>query len=405
MWLNGLWQRLASFALLLWLCPALAQAAPWLELNFDSRRPAQQRWAADVKRYLAVLQQRNGSTLRISSRSVRAGGPRVLLWGSDGKSRGQGLGGARQAAEQVFVRLGQLDPGRFPCATAAPLLDVATEPAGAGVFVNGKLRGQTPLKLELSEGECRVQLQLDAYEPRERQLSLKAGEEVSWQEMLVAEPAFLRFESPNLPMQVSLDGQESVVTPFLVEVAAGNHTYRASAPGHHELEGSLQLEGGRMTSVQFTPLAVTLRVALHDLQAAGYEGNSYSFGRWDYYVVELDREELVQRLMEKLRPRTDFEISEKDPDLVMRVEVQASKEEVVGQAALFSGEGTTLFSCQAQRDMPFLTFDEEGSARLRSLEVVEELARQLLSEIPRHRERSQPPSDQSPGVRVIVEPP
>ncbi len=405
MWLNNLWPPLANFLLLLWLCPVVARAAPWLQLSYDARQPAQLGWARDVKRYLAVLQQRNGSALQVRSRVTRGGAPRVVLWGSEGKQRGQGLGGPRQAAEQVFQRLRLLDPKRFPWATVAPLVEVVSEPAGAAVLVNGVVQGQTPLQMELPEGECRIQLELENYEPRERRLQLQAGDQFRWQETLVVEMAFLRFESPNLPMQVSLDGLAAVSTPYLVEVSAGNHSYRASAPGHHEIEGTLQVEGGRLTSVQFTPLATLLRVALHDLQAVGYEASSFSLGQWSYYTVELDRQPLIDRLLQRLQPRTTFELSDLEPDLVMRLEIQASKEEVVGQAVLFSADGATLFSCQAQRDMPFMTFDEQGSAQLRSLEVVEDLARQLLAEIPRHRERSQPPTHQSPGVRVIVEPP
>jgi len=391
--------------LLLWLCPALAQAAPWLQLSYDARQPAQLGWARDVKRYLAVLQQRNGSSLRVVSRATQGGGPRLLLWGSEGKQRFQAGGAPRQAAEQVFQRLKNLDPKRFSWATVAPLVEVASEPPGAVVLVNGVVRGRTPLQLEMPEGECRIQLELENFESRERRLHLEAGDQFRWQETLVVEMAFLRFESPNLPMQISLDDLAAVSTPYLVEVSAGNHSYRASAPGHHEIEGTLQVEGGRLTTVQLTPLATLLRVALHDLQAVGYEANSFSLGQWSSYTVELERQPLIDRLLQRLQPRTTFELSDVDPDLVMRLEIQASKEEVVGQAVLFSADGTTLFSCQAQRDMPFMTFDQQGSAQLRSLEVVEDLARQLLAEIPRHRERSQPPTHQSPGVRVIVEPP
>jgi PKD repeat protein len=56
-------------------------------------------------------------------------------------------------------------------------LAVATEPAGAAVYLNGELRGETPLALEgLPEGDHRVRVVKDGYLENSRVVSLRSGD-------------------------------------------------------------------------------------------------------------------------------------------------------------------------------------------------------------------------------------
>ena len=64
--------------------------------------------------------------------------------------------------------------------SAAGTLSVASEPAAATVYVDGELRGETPLSLEgLSPGDHRVKLVKEGYLENSRVLSLKTDRPAS----------------------------------------------------------------------------------------------------------------------------------------------------------------------------------------------------------------------------------
>ncbi len=57
-------------------------------------------------------------------------------------------------------------------------LSVATEPSGASLFVDGELKGKTPLKLELRPGKHALRLTLPDHYEWEAQLNVNEGEEI-----------------------------------------------------------------------------------------------------------------------------------------------------------------------------------------------------------------------------------
>ena len=61
--------------------------------------------------------------------------------------------------------------------SGATALSVASDPAGAAVYVNGKLEGQTPLIVNgVAPGEHRVRLVKDGYLENSRLVSVKRGQ-------------------------------------------------------------------------------------------------------------------------------------------------------------------------------------------------------------------------------------
>ena len=72
------------------------------------------------------------------------------------------------------IAAGAVEPD--PQALRAPLA-IASEPAGAAVFVDGRPRGVTPMQVpDLPAGDHRIRLVKDGYLDNSRVLSLKAGE-------------------------------------------------------------------------------------------------------------------------------------------------------------------------------------------------------------------------------------
>ena len=92
-----------------------------------------------------------------------------------------------------------------------------------------------------------------------------------------------------------------------------------------------------------------------------------------------------------------------DANVLLKVQVQSSKEEVVGVVTVVDAQGQTLEQFTAQKDMPFLTFDEEGSAQHRAREVMDEITRFLLEALPKYSKLSiSAPSDAPSQVDIQV---
>src|SRR5689334_5169602 len=71
---------------------------------------------------------------------------------------------------RVFARAGADD------GVASGRLSVSTDPAGASVYVDGRLAGQTPLALaELAAGEHRVRIQHPGYLENARVIAIESG--------------------------------------------------------------------------------------------------------------------------------------------------------------------------------------------------------------------------------------
>jgi hypothetical protein len=85
------------------------------------------------------------------------------------------------------IAAGAVEPD--PQALRAPLA-IASEPAGAAVFVDGRPRGVTPMQVpDLPAGEHRIRLVKDGYLDNSRVLSLKAGEPSNVRVALTPHPA------------------------------------------------------------------------------------------------------------------------------------------------------------------------------------------------------------------------
>lgn len=146
-----------------------------------------------------------------------------------------------------------------PLGATAGDLTVDTQPAGAGVAVDGQRRGVTPLTLSLEPGNHTVSVQIGASEVS-RPVTIAAGQHVSQYFELVAEapaasaPAAATISVVTDPAgaRVSIDGQVRGVSPLtLTDLAAGEHTVVAQgATGR--ASRVVSVEPGATASVTFT---------------------------------------------------------------------------------------------------------------------------------------------------------
>ena len=97
--------------------------------------------------------------------------------------------------------------------------------------------------------------------------------------------------------------------------------------------------------------------------------------------VSLSSYDLTQRAQGLVLSRPDLALLEVDQgwDCGLKLQVQADQYQVVGELAVLDAKGERVQTFKAQRDMPWLTFDSEGSARKRADQVVNELVDQGLA--------------------------
>ncbi len=416
------------------LLTAGAAAEPGVTLLYDSRNPGQARISGQAKQLLYRLREANGlNEVELSVSSADWADPAVSArWRQEFALTGQELpalavvrrqgnrinldnllrhySSAPQAVEGAFQCLALLAPNLVKQARLRTGVGLTSDPAGAKVLVDGQESGATPCEIELKPGHHSLEIRQENHLTVTRQLNLELGQFVRQQISLLAQGSYLRFESGGVPLDFSLDGAAPAPTPALLDVKAGPHHYRAWAPGYYAVEGDLKVPPEQLTSVQITLVPVKLRVALGDFQAQGYTGyNSRSSGSGAYYrtwqepyQVYIDANPIKDKLRGALR---QYDLIDQDPDCVINLQILSDKDHVQGQASLADALGRVRQTVQSKRDMPFLSFDEQGSAQKRAEEVTDDLLGQilpLLSQIQPQADRA--PADRQAQVKVESNP-
>ena len=421
-----------TLALLLAAIPAGAE--PGVTLLLDSRQGAHRQRSAEAKRYLVLLRQANQlADYQLNIPTADFSSPAVAqLWQSQfavsakelpalAVVRRQGnrftvdnmlrqYKSPKAAAEGAFKCLQISAPNLIRQAELHTGVALTSRPAGAQLFVDGQPAGTTPCQLELAPGSHHLLVTQTNYQPYQKRLSLELGQTFAEDIALAPMGAYLRVESGSTPVQFALDGGEAAPTPCLVDVSAGRHHYRASAAGHYSAEGDLEITADRLTSVNIALVPVRLRVALANFEALGYTGfNTRSSGtgwrrnEWvEPYEVFLDQASLKQKMTEGLT-KPGFDLVNSDPDCVISVEIKSSKDQVMGTLTMADSQGRVRETLSALRDMPFMTFDEQGSAQLRAGEVIDELLGQIgngLQKFPPQSDHA--PADRQPQIKVDI---
>jgi hypothetical protein len=124
-------------------------------------------------------------------------------------------------------------------------LNVTSSPAGASVFVDGRLLGITPVVLtDVTAGVRRVQLRADGFESRSWSLDLSAGDSRSLDADLtpVRRSAPLVVNTEPSSADVTLVGYAGSYRPG-IELPDGRYTVRVSADGFGTREVPIEIAG------------------------------------------------------------------------------------------------------------------------------------------------------------------
>lgn len=137
------------------------------------------------------------------------------------------------------------DWAQFLVAPAVARLQIVSQPAGADVYLNGELRGQSPLELEVEPGQVRISLVKEGYQQWSRTLMLanRASNELS----VSLEPALPPLYPP-VPQAPKDDGSQSIPS-FAIGFNAGLNTKGVFSAGFEIGAASGLSVGG---SISFT---------------------------------------------------------------------------------------------------------------------------------------------------------
>ncbi len=157
-------------------------------------------------------------------------------------------------------------------APAWAAVSVNTQPEGATLWVDGESLGQTPLTVDLLQGQRELRFELEGYRDAEEQIDVMAGRAMTLDTLkLKPAPGRLWVRSQPYEASVSRDGEYLGRTPLLVELepdtAARLHVAK---PGYRSVSASKQLASGERDQwqVELEPLkgVVALRVAPADAE-------------------------------------------------------------------------------------------------------------------------------------------
>lgn len=421
-------------ALVLLLAAPLA-AEPGVTLLLDSRNPSQARLSVQAKQLLQRMRSANQlGEVELSITTADWAQPGTAArWQRDFALTGKELpalavvrrqgnkitldnllrryNSPPQAVEGAFRCLQLQSPQLIKQARLRTGLSLSSEPTGAKVLVDGAEVGTTPCQLDLKPGHHRWALVQENYQSYQRDTTLELGQFVTQQAELLPLQAYLRVESGGAPIDFSLDNSPPAPAPALLDVKAGSHHYRAWAPGFYATEGDVTVPPEQLTSVQITLAPLRLRVALGNFQADGYTGyNTRSSGSGRYYHTWEEPYQVIidtNPIKDKLRAALgQYDLIDSEADCVISVQIQSDKDHIQGVATLSDGRGQVRETVNSTRDMPFLSFDEQGSAQKRALEVTDDLLGQLLPLLNRFQPQAdKTPTDRPAQVKVQTTPP
>lgn len=168
-------------------------------------------------------------------------------------------------------------------------LVVDSSPPGAEVYVDGGLKGRTPLRLSLKEGTYQVELRLAGYEPYRAAVRVGEGEEtrlsVNLRPIRTGE---LVVETRPVGAEVYVDGRLQGRTPLRVSLEAGRHEVRVAAPGYGEYRAQVEVRPGESVrlGVELVPVRVTLELYVNVEARVFLDGQEVGIARGGYLRLE-----------------------------------------------------------------------------------------------------------------------
>lgn len=174
----------------------------------------------------------------------------------------------------------EVPPDRWdPTQKKRVIASFRSDPPGAVVLIDGELACQDTAKgcrRTLTVGRHRISMQKERYLPREEEVFVEEGTEVSW----TLEPSFgrvaVRTEPPGI--EIRIDGRDAGRTPLDPELEPGEHLFEVDDPCWLASRRSVTVVKGKSEQVA---LSASPREGAIDVSAVDPTGNAV---RADVYV-------------------------------------------------------------------------------------------------------------------------
>ncbi|MGV8073059.1 MAG: PEGA domain-containing protein [Syntrophobacteraceae bacterium] len=136
-------------------------------------------------------------------------------------------------------------------------LVVESMPSGAGVYVDGRTKGKTPLRLKISPGKHKIRLTLSDYEDWESAVQVEDGKEnpLNIEMQQLTKQGLLSINSKPAGAAVFVDGVSKGKTPLQLKINPGRHRVKLTLANYQVWEGAAQVEEGRDTP----PLSIEMQ--------------------------------------------------------------------------------------------------------------------------------------------------
>ena len=159
---------------------------------------------------------------------------------------------------QVKIVGGRSETVRASLRKSVGSLLLRTEPAGANVYIDGKLAGVSPLQSGgLIPGTHRVQISKEAFETQEKEVIVKANERAEVSISLKRTTGALVIQTDPPGANVSIDGRRAGVSPYGGKgLTPGKHKVRVDKEGYETWEGEVTVIAEKDVEV---PVALKLK--------------------------------------------------------------------------------------------------------------------------------------------------
>ncbi|MFH0900094.1 MAG: PEGA domain-containing protein [Pseudomonadota bacterium] len=176
-------------------------------------------------------------------------------------------------------------------------IKVVCDVEGAEVWLDGELKGKTPVTLEsVASGSHRLAVKVQGYTPFEDQVSVDAGSativKASLTKIAAAPPppstGLLKIVSPVPEAKVFIDGASAGTVPVEREVPAGEHFVTVQQTGYAVFEEKVQVAAGQVASVTAALRAIGSLRFLSSVDSAEVVLDGEVIGRTPLFKEDID---------------------------------------------------------------------------------------------------------------------
>ncbi|MFP4164849.1 MAG: PEGA domain-containing protein, partial [Chitinispirillaceae bacterium] len=153
-------------------------------------------------------------------------------------------------------------------AEEAVILKIRTDPSGAGVYLNDKDYGSSPVQIsDLDTGTYKLELRKSGYYRRKAKVRIESFG-VTELDFDLLQPATLVITSDPPQASVSIDGKSEGKTPYKKKMRPGEYSIALNLKGYENVEKNISLESG----VEDT---LVLSLEAQEVQAEGKKKKSF----------------------------------------------------------------------------------------------------------------------------------